>query len=207
MTGLPTLEAALDWAERHWDLRTPPHRLTKAETEGELGGRALSKAFERFLSATPNQEVKETVTAPCLHWSRPQGSLCEVCGVRDGTGKVIAETGTYQKHVLRYRWPMWRAITRLQNALRERNQPHPYALILTLATAGWDARAAAKAAGLPWDYAEAAYLRAIRQLHGRYEEAPIDTRRSASKAQGSIAWTELSESMQNAIQAGETAAA
>lgn len=207
MTGLPTLEAALDWIERHWDMRTPPQQLTRPETEGELGGLALSKAFEQFLSATPNQTVDEVVTAPCLHWSRPPGGLCGACGVRDGSGRVIAETGTYQKAVLRYRWPMWRAVTRLQNALRERNQPHPYALILSLAAAGWDARQAAQTVGLPWDYAEAAYLRAIRQLHGRYEEVPISTRRNVTRAQGSIVWTELSESMQKAIQAGETAAA
>jgi hypothetical protein len=203
VTALPTLAAALEWASKHWDGRNPPYTLNVHDTEGELGGLAYSKAFIGYLSATPNQTTEETVTAPCQHWARKLPALCPVCGVRDRDGKVIAETNVYSKTVLRYRWPMWRAITKLQNALRPRNEPHPYALILVLARYGWQPRSAARELGLPWDYAEASFLRAIRQLHGRYEEAPVDTRRSTSHA---AAWTELSVSQQNAIIGGETAA-
>jgi hypothetical protein len=201
------LSDALDWVEAHWDDRSPPAVLHRSETDGELGGLAFTPDFARHLDALPSHTVEETRSTACLHWGRQLGRICRVCAVFDDKGEPIAESGVYQKRVLRYRWPMWRAVTKLQNALAPRRQPHPYALVLSLAAYGWDARQAARATGLPWDYAEAAYLRAIRQLHGRFEEAPIDTRTTTRSAPVTVAWTEMSESMQNAIIAGETSAA
>jgi hypothetical protein len=196
MTALPTLQAALEWASKHWDGRNPPYTLNVHDTDGELGGLAYSKAFMGYLSATPNQTTVDSRSVTCHHPTLPLGRAEKDCAECWGTGIKEARS-------LRYRWPMWRAVTKIQNCLRPRNEPHPYALILTLASYGWDARHAAQAEGLPWDYAEASFLRAIRQLHGRYEEAPVDTRRSTTHA---AAWTDLSVSQQNAITAGETAA-
>jgi len=196
MTALPTLQTALDWLERHWDGRNPPYTLNVHDTDGELGGLAYSKAFESYLSATPNQTTIDSRTVTCHHPTLPKGRAEKDCDECWGTA-------VKQVQSLRYRWPMWRAITKMQNALRPRNEPHPYALILVLARYDWSPQKAATELGLPWEYAEASFLRAIRQLHGRYEEAPVDTRRTATHA---APWTELSISQQNAIVAGETAA-
>lgn len=87
----------------------------------------------------------------------------------------------------RYRYPMWRALVALENALRPRRQAHPYALVLDLAEHRWDARVAAASRGLPWNLAEALYLRALRQLHGRYQQGPI-----------SVSWIAKSESQRTA---------
>ena len=190
---LATLAEALDWAEKHWESRNPPVKLVDGrQTEGELGGLAFTPAFARHLDAHPNQTILEDRSVACYHPTLPKGQDPHECHECFGTG-------TKQHRTLRYRWPMWRACAKLQNALRPRNQPHPYHLVLLLAAHGWDAR---RAAGhMPWDYAEAAFLRALRQLHGRYEEGPVDTR-----TYGPGGWISLSESQQNAIQSGETAA-
>jgi len=209
VTALPTLQAALDWLEKHWDGRNPPFTLNVHDTDGELGGLRFSLAFERYLDAHPccASPVKgngrlcvcatdEERTVTCAHPTLAIGRSEKDCAECFGSGVKTT------RHV-QWRWPMWRAVTKLQNALRPRNEPHPYALILVLARYGWQPKSAARELGLPWDYAEASFLRAIRQLHGRYEEAPVDTRRSTTHA---AAWTELSVSQQNAIMGGETAA-
>lgn len=196
---LATLSEAIDWVERRWAERLPPSKLhDPTQTEGELGGLPFTAAMTRYLDATPNQthEATQTVTChhPTLYGRDPKD--CREC------------YGTCVKSATRlvYRWPMWRAVTKLQNSLQPRNQPHPYGLVVVLAGRNWDARATAVTLVLPWDYFEAAMLRALRQLHGRYEEGPVDTRRSASSAGGAVGWLTMSESNRNAIVAGETAA-
>jgi hypothetical protein len=51
--------------------------------------------------------------------------------------------------------------------------PHPAELVLALAGANWDGRAAAVRIERPWEVAEPLFLTALRQLAGRYEEAPV----------------------------------
>lgn len=188
-----TLPDALLWAESHWDEnRTAPVRLHDSHTtDGALGGLRYSRAMLGALSACPSDIVADERTANCGHPLLGSGSLkdCPECW---GTGVKTIRTD-------RYHYPMWRALVGLQNALRPRRQPHPYSLILDLAEHGWDARVAARSRGIPWDLAEALYLRALRQLHGRYQAGPIASRRAS--------WVDTSDSQRNAIVAGEQGAA
>jgi hypothetical protein len=80
------------------------------------------------------------------------------------------------------------ALAKLSKVLRQRRHPHPYWLILTLAEHGWDAHATARALDLHYDLAEPLLLRAVRQLHEHYQEAPLPRTR----------WIDKSESQQRA---------
>ncbi len=188
--NLATLTDALDWASSHWEGRPVPTRLHTRQEDGI--GLGFTPAFERRLDAHPGQVTQEERSVVCGHPTLPPRVDIREC-------HECAGSGWKQAMKVVYRYPMWRAFSRLANAPNTRRAPHPTVAILCLASVGWDAEDAMLALDLPsWDYAEAYFLSAIRQLHGRFEEGPIETRRST--------WTLLSESQQNAIIAGETAA-
>ena len=170
-----SINDAISWAEARWDgQRTPPIRLHRAHaTDGALGAPAMTHAFERMLDESPAAAGSVTVSTLCGHPNRPHGAICAMCAIYDGQGRPIAESGVYERTVARYRYPMTLALDKLSNTLRPRRQPHPYALILTLASHGWDWRASARSLDMGYDLAEASFLRALRQLHSRYQEAPI----------------------------------
>jgi hypothetical protein len=215
---LSSLTEALEWLEQHWDQRTIPSRLhtrdpeatglthdkkgceclscTDGPTTRALGSNAFAPSFGSYLDATPSQVIEEERTVSCYHPTL-RGQDPRDC--RECIG-----TGVKQQRVTRYRYPMWRAMTKLQNSLAPRRQPHPYGLVVVVAARGFQAPVAAQTLRLPWDFAEAAFLRAIRQLHSRYEESPLDTRRSVSYATG-MGWLTMSEAQQNAVIAGEAA--
>lgn len=204
-SALPTIDNALLWLMAHWDERVAPLRLHSSATDGI--GLAFSPAFAQLLDAHPGQLLQQTEQRACEHWNRKPGELCFQCAIFDGSGKPIAESGVYQKRVLVYRYPFWRAMTKMQNALpMRRSYPHPYTGVLRLAEYGFDWHKTAEALSLPLDFAEAYFLSIVRQLHGRYEEGPIDTRRSRTYGGGSYSWTEISESQQRAITSAESAA-
>ncbi len=191
---MASLPDALRWAEGHWDMnRVAPIRLHESHTtDGALGGLRYSRAMLTTLSAQPSDVMADERTASCGHPLLKMGQPGRDCPECWGVGVKTICTD-------RYRYPMWRALNALQNALRPRRQPHPYSLILDLAEHAWDARAAARSRGIPWDLAEALYLRALRQLHGRYQAGPIASRRPS--------WLDMSDSQRNTIEAGELGAA
>lgn len=163
-----TLQDAIEWAQSHWhENRVAPDRINQAHvTDGALGGLRYSKGFIRTMDASPTDTTDAERMGQCYHPLLPIGRDLRDCPECQGSGLKMIATD-------RYRYPMWKALMALQNALRPRRQPHPYQLILDLVEHHWDARAAARADGLPWDLAEALYLRALRQLHGRYEQGPV----------------------------------
>jgi hypothetical protein len=140
-----------------------------------------------------------TVTEPCYHVTLRIGESVFDCGVlRDDEGKpILADwgchgTGYKQATRARYRWPMLRAFAKLLNARNDMpNHPHPAALVVTLAGANWDVALATTRINRPAEVAEALFLRAIRQLHGRYEEGPI----------GRVSWVDKSDSQRTAEEA------
>jgi hypothetical protein len=170
MQSLATLQEATEWAQAHWhENRVAPTHINQAHvTDGELGGLRFAKGFIRTLDAHPSDTTDAARMVECLH------PMLRTADIRDCPECQGAKVKTV--NVDRFRYPMWRALTQLQNALRPRRQPHPYSLILDLVEHGWDPRATARAKGVPWDMAEALYLRALRQLHGRYQQGPIGRR-------------------------------
>lgn len=180
---LATIADAIDWASARWDgQRTAPVRLHRAHaTDGALGAPAFSLAFARSLDETPRATSAASRTVSCYHPMLATGMSPRDCPECLGLGiKDVA--------VDRYRYPMTLALSKLANSLRPRRQPHPYALILALATHGWDWRSTSRALDMHPDLGEALLLRALRQLHGRYEEGPV----------GRISWIDKSDSQQQA---------
>lgn len=163
---LATISEALDWVAQHWDGQRPaPVRLHRAHaTDGALGAPAFTAAFAATLdgSLTATSDAQRTVH--CGHPLSPLSARdCPECfgvGVKD-------------VRVDRYRFPMSLALDRLSNTLRPRRQPHPFRLVLSLADHAWDWQAAARSLDMHPDLAEALFLRALRMLHGRYEEGPV----------------------------------
>jgi len=181
--SLATLVEAIDWLEERWGGQRPaPIRLHRAHaTDGALGAPAFTLAFEKALDGSPSQTSDATRTAPCAHPMLGVGLPARDCPECYGLGVKDVQ-------VDRYRYPMTLALAKLCNTLRPRRQQHPYRLILSLADHGWDWRATGRSLDMHPDLAEALLLRAIRQLHSRYEEGPI----------GRISYLDKSESQQHA---------
>lgn len=190
-----SLSEAIDWTRSRWDnQRCAPVRLHEAHTtEGELGAPRFSHGMAAALDGSPSAVASITGTQPCYHPLLNRGDSPRNCAECIGTG--VKE---YRSD--RYLFPMSRALSRLANSLGPTRQPHPYRLVIELASHGWDPRNTASSTGIPWDRAEPLFLQALRKLHGHYAEGPIASRTYTA------GWTTLSDSQRNAIQAGETAA-
>lgn len=176
------LTEGLRWAEDHWGQQRPaPVRLhTAHSTEGALGAPRFTGAFLGALDGSPmaTDDALRTVAChhPMLRTADPRD--CPECyglGLKD-----VRQD--------RYRFPMTLALSRLSKVLRQRRHPHPYWQVVALAEHGWDPRVTARAMDLPWELAEALFLRALRQLHARYEEGPIS----------GVRWSEKSQAQQQA---------
>ena len=208
MNNLPE---AIAWTQARWHLqREAPTRLHTRDMEpthaapvkkgcrclncttvghkddAALGSHAYHPGFAAALEGNVNTIRSESRTVACYH---PLGPDCREC----------LGTGVKEQRSDLYAFPMSLALRRLSAVPAQRKHPHPYALVVILASHGWDARQAARSLNLPWDRAEALFLIALRKLAARYEEGPVDTRTSTG---GSITWIEKSESQQSA----ETAA-
>ncbi len=162
------LSEAIEWTEARWDGQRPaPIRLHRAHaTDGALGAPAFTIAFESALDGSPRQTTDAVRTSPCGHPLLGVGMPARDCPECYGLGVKDVRSD-------RYRYPMTLALAKLSNTLRPRRQPHPYMLVLSLADHGWDWRAVARSYDVHQELMEALLLRAIRQLHSRYEEGPI----------------------------------
>ena len=178
------LAEAIAWLKEHQDDRTVPAKLHYIETEnhGELGSPRFTPAFLRYLYARSNDVDPDSeipVDCPDTAWN------CPTCS---GAGfyTVIRE---------RYRYPMWRAMFRLQRIpARRPGHPSPAVCVAALLEAR-DWREACVLLRLNRDAGEALLLMAVRSLHGLYELGPVPRQPK---------WTELSESAQHAIIAGRS---
>jgi hypothetical protein len=195
-----TISEAIDWTREHWHAQRPvPIRIHSHETEGI--GLFYAPAFAAAMDGSPYAKTEIETSESCGHWRRVGSALCLDCAIFDETGKPIAETGVYKKRSVRFVYPMSAALTTVRNSLRPARQPHPYRLIVEIASHDWDWRAAARANARPLDIAEALYLQALRRLSGHYQDRPSLSRRDVTRT-----WVDLSDSQRNAIEAGETAA-
>lgn len=169
---MATLPDAIDWLKARWDgQRTAPQRIHAAHLMDSGGAPEWSGQFAHVLAWRPGEVRRVEVTTICGH--PLNGGRAAQCPECDGLA-VKAVTSD------RYTYPMTVALRRLRRA---KGDPHPLALVYALATFGWRADVVAQVTG-----AEAhELLRAIRQLHGRYEAGPV-----------AIGWVDKSESQQNA---------
>ena len=171
------LTEAIDWTAARWDGQRPaPIRLHQAHSvDGALGGLMFTHSFAAALDGSPSVTSDAVRTVSCYHPLARRPFDCPECfglGVKD-------------VRVDRYRYPMTLALHKLRHVLRPRRQPHPLALILTLADHDWDWRATSRSLDVHPDTGEALLLRALRQLHSRYAEGPVR-------------WIDKSESQQHA---------
>lgn len=188
------LDSAIDWLRAHWDgQRDTPLRLhaprgavertslrwnVDTETmerirmtapEGALGSPSWTPQFASFLAWHPGEIRALDTTMLCGHpLSNGRSADCPEC---EGAGVKSVR-------VDRYTYPMTLALRRLARA---RGNPHPLLVVVALAAHGWRPRVVGQVIGAD----EVAVLRAIRQLHGRYEAGPV-------------AWIAKSESQQRA---------
>lgn len=178
--AMDDLPSALDWLQEHWDEQRPAAvRLHDANTtEGELGAPRFSGQFAAGLDWSPRTVVAWPMTASCWHpLSDGNPRICPEC----------AGSGYKEVTVDRFPYPMTSALLRLALTPRHHSLPHPFEVVHRLAAFGWSARSVAAHDGLPWETAEAWYLRCIRKLRARYSAGPVAT-----------AWTAKSESQQQA---------
>ena len=185
--ALRSLDEALEWLRDHWNEQRPaPLRLHEARTtDGALGGPRYSGAFQAVLSWNPGQSRKVVATQICAHpMSHGRTDECPEC---QGAGVKDVETE-------RYPYPMSTALARLTHVLPGRHV-HPVALVFLLAENGWSYRIVRRLLPYAEDLTEALTLRAIRQLHDRYEAGPV----------ARPGWIDLSDSQRAAVIAGEVA--
>lgn len=188
---LVTLSDAIEWVTDRWaNQRAVPTRLHTREEEGI--GLGFTPAFAAALDGKPDTVRSESRTVECWHPLLPKGHADRDCPECIGTRVKEVRSDLFL-------FPMSLALARLRNGLANRRQPHPYGLVIVLAANGWLPEKAARSLAIPWDRAEPLFLMALRKLHGRYQEGPVKTTVSSS-------WVSFSESQQNAIIAGETAA-
>lgn len=162
------LPDAMLWLREVWEARETPDRLHTREHEG--WGLAYAPAFARRLGARPDDVAPLTTTRTCHH-PRLVGNAWD-CPDCHGEG-------TYQTTILAFRYPCWRAMTRL---CRENRAAHD--VVLTLVINAFDVVGACSVL----DCTQDGLLAAIRALHSRYRLAPRDR----------VAWTDKSEAQQAA---------
>ena len=191
---LATLSDAIDWASSRWsNQRTVPTRLHTREEEGI--GLGFTNSFRAALDAKPGLTEDMGGPTDCYHPLLMAGMSPRECPECHGLG-------VKEHRSSRYVYPMGLALHRLRNSPSSRRHPHPYAVVVVLASHSWLPQQTARALGLHWDLAEPLLLMALRKLHARYEEGPVKTTITSA----SVKWTDLSSSQQNAVIAGETAA-
>lgn len=164
--GFPSLNDAIEWVAPRWQERPVPIRLHDRGIDGVLG-LVYSSSFLRALSAGCNDKETVELTERCYHPLLAIGVNLRECEDCDGTG---------WKHAIRerFRYPMWRAFQRLLSARNDMpRHPHPAERVMALADANWDGPLAARRLERHWYIAEPLFLTALRQLKGRYEEAPF----------------------------------
>jgi hypothetical protein len=139
------LAADLRWFLGHLDTADTPIRIHRhgvwvdVDGLGSLtGSPALDPAFERWLLAGEWDRVTVRVTVECFHVARAEGTLCEVCGVRDVNGLVVAEANVRQSAHELYRWPMRAAIGRLDARPWRAGRPRLSSTLFVLAAAAGD---------------------------------------------------------------------
>lgn len=108
-----------------------------------LGSLALSPKWRQRLESDSGT-VTLTEEILCYHVGRSNGALCEVCAIRDGDGKPIAESGVRKCEREVYRTPMLAAIASLNGAIPAEDRPCLAFTLTALARAGGDAAAAAE---------------------------------------------------------------
>ena len=196
MTQPATLTDAIEWARDRWaNQRAVPTRLHTREEEGI--GLGFTPAFRTALDGKPDTVIDQTRTVDCHHPLLPRGHAERDCPECNGHRVKEVRSDLYA-------YPMTLALHRLRNGLASRRHPHPYGLVIVLASHGWLPRQAARALELPWERAEPLFLMALRRLHSHYAEGPVRTSRSTVERVTS--WVDLSDSQRAAIEAGETAA-
>ena len=185
---IASITEAVNWLEAHQDDRAVPTKLQYGSgpdgttNRAEDGSPRFTGAFLRYLYARSNDvnpEAQESVICPDTSWN------CPTCG----------GLGSYDVLRERYRYPMWRAMFRLQRIpARRPGHPSPAVCVAALLEAR-DWREACVLLRLNRDAGEALLLMAVRSLHGLYELGPVPRQPK---------WTELSESAQHAIIAGRS---
>ena len=178
-----SLTEAIEWTRDRWDQQRPvPLRLHEAHTtEGALGAPRFTGAFRAALDGRADAVDDSIRTETCYHPLLSRGMSPRDCPECYGVN-------VKDVRVDRYRYPMSLALARLSKVLRQRRHPHPVTVVQALAEHGWDAHAVARSFDMHWDLAEPLLLRALRQLHARYQEGPI----------GKVGWVSKSEAQQNA---------
>jgi hypothetical protein len=175
-----TLDAALDWLMPRWQERPIPYRINDWTTEGV--GLYFSASFGSYLAASPGQVTDEERSAPCQHPMRKAAEYCPQCSVFSEDGRPLVETGVVRTSTARFRFPMWRAMRRLEKDRPLRPYfPAPASLIVLCSITGWDARRTAALLGLSYETTEALLLMALRKLHSHYSEGPVGVRKSEAQ--------------------------
>lgn len=178
VSELRDLHDALAWLERHWTGRIPPTRLhgRGVEPESALGSPELADAFRRYLEQRPGDVITEAVSETCYHPRLPRNERMSACPDCDGLGVKEA-------HRIRYRDPMWRAVSRLATQQARPGQAGWAQIVVALVLSAYRPAVAARLIGsqvvagsVTWtrpDFYEPMFTLAIRKLHHAYAQAPI----------------------------------
>jgi len=182
-----SVSGVIDEVRWRWDDRDAPIRLHDAAF-GDDGAPRLSAPFLRYLTAHAFTVIEADETDTCHHPRLPARAdpfTCIDCG---GMGVKTVRRA-------RYAWPMWAALERLRHEPPERpGVPAPAVIVLVVAASRWNWRHAARRLGIAHhDDAEAVVTRAFAKLRARYAERPTPR----------VAWTQMSESQQRAVEDGE----
>lgn len=166
--GLPGIEDAIEWLALVWDERDVPLRLHDRGHEG--WGPPFAPAFARRLDATPDDTVHVTETRDCRHLRlvEPELHRCPDC----------AGEGFYETQVLVYRYPTWRAMTRLYA-----RHGRSWNVVVSFVISGYS-----RASWAAYGASEAVLLRAIRRMFDCYERAPA----------ARVSWLDKSQAQQMA---------
>lgn len=177
--SLPTLPEAIAWIESRWAGQRPvPMRLHTRGTEGRFTVQGAES------SRTYGNAGTERLGSPPFSPAFMAALTGSAAATMTVTVTTVDDTGVSERSVDRYRYPMTLALKRLSRMPNPSDEPHPYYVVVALAAYNWNIEMAARAFRIP----DATILRAIRQLHSRYEEGPI----------GRPSWVDKSESQQRA---------
>ena len=113
-----------------------------------LGAPKLHAAFELWLSEGERTRRHERVMVTCAHpllsaEDRAAGVLCDVCGVRDEAGAIVAEAGRVAATHEVYRWPMRATLGRLRHVGTRKGRPNLAATLRAIEVASGSLREAA----------------------------------------------------------------
>jgi len=110
------IKELLDWYIEKQD--PVPLQLHTSRVFASDGRPDWTPAFKEYLFWRPDSIEYRQDKVICTHDNQKDPNKCDVCGIRNDAGEILASSGSYRRASVRYKHPMRRALVKLAGSER-----------------------------------------------------------------------------------------